>query len=82
MSDMYDSLNLFDEDNSYSIFEPIQSNTELFTAENELKPRIFKINDYKFLKKKREETLIKSKNRKQWTEEQVFILIIVGWNID
>ena len=75
MSDQTDSFFFLDDDNLYPIYNPIQIDSATKCEEDSFyktsKPEIFKITNYKFLKKKREETINKIKKRRQWTSEEV-----------
>jgi hypothetical protein len=66
-----------DEDGEWGIFsgkadEQIKSSTNVSLSCHELqKPHIFQVENFDFLKKKREESKVKNKNKKPWTEKEV-----------
>jgi hypothetical protein len=75
MSENTDSFFFLDDEKTYQIFDPLQNefNTkcEDYSFNKFTKPDIFKITNYKFLKKKREESIMKTKKKRQWTTEEV-----------
>ena len=87
MSDLND-FSLFDYEDSLNIFNSYGGEKEEFdkdltkeyytnyrTETVTSKPQIFKVNNYEFLKKKREESLEKSKNKRPWSYDEVKLII-------
>jgi hypothetical protein len=77
-SDLYDELDIFNDDKSMKFFEQVKEDlndsklSEDFKVKGD-KTAIFKINNYEFLKKKREESIKKAQKRQQWTPEEVIL---------
>ena len=57
-----------------NVFE-LEKNEDYLINYDFIKPKIFKVNNYNFLKKKREESLVKDKKKCPWSEQEVLILL-------
>ncbi len=56
--------------NSTNVFE-LENKKDYLVDKDFIKPKIFKVNNYNFLKKKREESLEKDKKKCPWSEQEV-----------